>query len=114
MEIPQPQNGNLKKGHIAVIACLMLLAAAAEFAMGRRVWGVSGTPGIWSGDTWSAHNSQFLFDPYTLTHLTHGVLFYGILSILLRKWRLSLRMVLAIAFESGWEILENTNFIIER
>ena len=92
----------------------MILAAIAEFAMGRKIWGVSGTPGFWSGDIWSSHNSQFLLDPYAFTHVSHGVLFYAILSLAFRGLPVSTRLVLAVALESGWEVLENTNMVIER
>ncbi|MGZ6185135.1 MAG: DUF2585 family protein [Candidatus Binataceae bacterium] len=60
-----------------VAAALIGLAAAAEFAMGRKLWGLSGEPGIWSGNIESSHNSQFMFNPYTFSHVTHGVLWYG-------------------------------------
>lgn len=93
---------------------LMLLAAAAEFAMGRKLWGAGGTPGIWSGDIWSEHNSQFLFDPYTLTHVTQGVVLYGILALALKRVPAGTRLLLAAAVESGWEVLENSAPVIER
>ena len=92
----------------------MLIGAAAEFAMGRKLWGIGGVPGIWSGDIWSEHNSQYLFDPYTLTHVTHGVLLYGILVLALRHVPISLRLILATVIESGWEVLENSSSVIER
>src|ERR1041384_3828995 len=72
------------KRKIAIITASVLLAALAEYAMGRRIWGVGGTPGVWSGDIWSSHNSQFLLDPYTFTHISHGILFYGILTLAFR------------------------------
>jgi len=102
------------KRRIATVALLMLIAAVTEYSMGRKVWGVSGTPGLWSGDIWSSHNSQFVFDPYTLTHISHGVLFYAILSVAGKSVPVGARLVAAVALESGWEILENTNTIIER
>jgi hypothetical protein len=92
----------------------MTAAAAVEFGMGRRAWGVSGIPGFWSGDIWSSHNSQFLFDPYTFTHITHGFLFYGALALLFRNSPILTRLIVTVALEGGWEILENTNMIIER
>jgi len=92
----------------------MFSAATAELAMGRRIWGVSGVPGLWSGDIWSSHNSQFLFDPYTLTHVTHGILFYGLFALLLPRSPVAIRLLLAVGIESAWEVLENTNRIIER
>jgi hypothetical protein len=92
----------------------MLTAAAAEFAMGRKLWGTAGVAGLWSGDIWSSHNSQFLADPYSFTHITHGVLFYGLLSMAAKALPMHTRLLFAVGFESVWEVLENTNFIIER
>ena len=82
--------------------------------MGRSTWGVGGTPGFWSGDINSSHNSQFLFDPYTLTHVIHGVLLYALVALVLPRASLPSRLLIATALESGWEILENTSFIIDR
>jgi len=47
--------------------------------MGHRVGCACGSPVPWSWDVWSAHNSQHLVDPYTFTHLLHGVLYYALL-----------------------------------
>src|SRR6185295_100531 len=58
--------------------------------------------------------SQYVLDPYTLTHTSHGVLFYGILSAAAKNLPLGARLVLAVALESGWEVLENTDMVIER
>jgi hypothetical protein len=82
--------------------------------MGRKLWGTGGVPGFWSGDIWSSHNSQFLFDPYTLTHITQGILFYALLALLLSKSPLLFRLVLTVGLESIWEILENSRLVIER
>jgi hypothetical protein len=90
------------------------LAAVAEFAMGRRTWGIGGIPGIWSGDINSEHNSQFLFDPYTLTHVIHGVILYALVTLVFRQLPVASRLLIAIGLECGWEVLENTSFIIER
>jgi hypothetical protein len=78
-------------------AALIGLAGAAELAMGRKLWGVSGQPGIWSGDIWSEHNSQYMTDPYTFSHLTHGVLWYGLLSLVAKQLSVRVRLVLAVA-----------------
>jgi len=96
------------------ITLFMLAAAIAEFWMGRHVWGTSATPGLWSGDISSSHNSQFLADPYSFTHITHGILFYGLLSFLLKTVPLPTRLLVAVGMESFWEVVENTNQVIER
>jgi len=97
-----------------LIPIVMLAAAAAELGMGRRLWGISGTPGLWSGDIWSSHNSQFLFDPYTFTHITHGVLLYAVLTLAFKTLPVSTRLLLAVGLESAWEVFENTTLVIER
>ena len=93
---------------------MVALAAAAELAMGRKLWGIGGIPGFWSGDINSEHNSQFLFDPYTFTHISHGVLLYALATLLFRETPLSFRLLVVIGIEAAWEVFENTSFVIER
>jgi hypothetical protein len=97
-----------------VAAALIGLAAAAEFAMGRKLWGLSGEPGVWSGNIESSHNSQFMFDPYTFSHVTHGVLWYGLLSLIAKRLPVGARFVAAVALECAWEVSENTDLVIQR
>jgi len=99
---------------LAVTFFLLAATAAAEFAIGRQTWGTGGVPGIWSGDINSEHNSQFLFDPYTFTHIIHGVLLYALVTLTFRQSSPTHRLLIATALECGWEILENTSFIIDR
>ena len=97
-----------------VIIGLMLAAALTERAMGRKLWGMHNTPGVWSGDIWSKYNSQFVADPYSFTHVTHGVVFYGLTHLLLKSSGFQTRLIVAVAVESGWEVLENTDAVIGR
>ena len=96
------------------IILLMFLGAAAEVSMGRRLWGTSGVPGFWSGDINSSHNSQFLLDPYTFTHVTHGILFFGLLSFIFRWLPFDARLAVTVALETAWEVIENTDTVIQR
>src|SRR5262245_46312969 len=99
---------------VLVIVGLMLTTALVEHRMGRKLWGVPNTPGIWSGDIWSKYNSQLVADPYSFTHVTHGVVFYGLTKLLLKNSPLQTRLIVAVAAESGWEILENSDVVINR
>ncbi len=99
---------------LAVTLLLLTLAALAEFAMGRRTWGIGGIPGVWSGDINSEHNSQFLFDPYTFTHVIHGVILYALVTLTFRQLPPAAQLLIATGLECGWEIFENTSFVIER
>jgi uncharacterized protein DUF2585 len=99
---------------VAAGAAIIGLAGMTELALGRRVWGKSGQPGIWSGDVWSEHNSQYLADPYTFSHITHGVLLYGLLWLAAGRLPCRLRALLALVIESAWEVIENTDTVIER
>jgi hypothetical protein len=82
--------------------------------MGRPWWCRAGDAVPWSGDIWSRHNSQHLVDPYTITHVLHGVALYGVLWALLRRFTgPQARAALALAVETAWEIVENTDAMIE-
>lgn len=98
----------------ALGAFTIALAAISELAMGRKIWGISGEPGVWSGDVNSSHNSQFLTDPYTFSHITHGMLFYGLFWIVARRMPVRMRALMTVALEAAWEVVENTDMIIQR
>ncbi len=90
------------------------MAAATELSMGRKIWGIEGQPGVWSGNINSEHNSQFLADPYSFSHVTHGILFYGLLRLVGGNLAVRTRALIVLAIEAGWEVVENTDFVINR
>jgi hypothetical protein len=84
------------------------------FYQGRVWWCRDDSYTLWSGAVLSRHNSQHLFDPYTFTHILHGVLYFWIASLLFRRMPVVWRLFLALLVECSWEVLENTNMVIER
>lgn len=70
--------------------------------------------GIWTGNAWGSDTSQLLADPYTTSHVLHGILFYWGLSFFAKKLSVRQRLIIALLIEIGWEILENSPLIIER
>ncbi|MFL6231478.1 MAG: DUF2585 family protein [Pyrinomonadaceae bacterium] len=97
--------------------CALLTVAAAAFQLHRqgRLWACAcGRVLAWTGDAWSAETSQHLFDPYSFTHLLHGFAFCGLLALAVPRLAPRWRFCLAILFESIWEIVENTNYVINR
>ncbi|MEZ5397900.1 MAG: DUF2585 family protein [Bryobacterales bacterium] len=95
-------------------AAATVASAVALTAMGRSLWCACGSLAPWAGDVWSRHNSQHLLDPYSFSHVLHGLLFYAAARALVGDRRLDLRFALAVAAEAAWEIAENTNAVIER
>lgn len=71
---------------------------------------------FWHGVVISSQNSQHLFDWYSFTHFLHGLVFYMLLWLVDRKRKLSIttKLLISIAGAAGWEILENSAFIINR
>ncbi len=97
----------------AAILALMAIQALVLHLMGR-VWICScGTVRLWVGDIWSPELSQQLFDWYTPSHIVHGILFYGLLRLVLPRLAVPWRLVLAVVIEGAWEIAENTPWVIE-
>src|SRR5215510_10983355 len=91
-----------------------LTATALELHRQGRIWICSCTPKFWTGKVCSSENSQQFLDPYSFTHVLHGMVFFVFLKLLLPRVRPLWRLFLTIVIEAGWEVLENSNFIINR
>ncbi|MFB0613761.1 DUF2585 family protein [Aurantiacibacter poecillastricola] len=99
---------------IAIVAVIVLLA------MGRPPICECGYVKLWHGQINDAGNSQHIADWYTPSHIIHGMIFYAL------GWWLFVRrglggesaarwgIVLAVALEAAWEVLENTPMVIDR
>ena len=106
---------HLRPRHLAALILLLGVTAVVLSMMGRPWWCEGGDASLWSVDIWSRHNSQHLVDPYTITHVLHGIALYGLLWLLLRGVVSPMgRAAIAIGVETAWEIVENTNTMIER
>lgn len=99
-----------------VLACLVIAIAAVVVLnfQGRVWWCQAGDYTPWSWDIWTSHNSQHILDPYTFTHILHGVLEYWLIGLVFWKVPLKWRFVIGIFIESSWEVAENTSYIINR
>ncbi len=98
-----------------VAIALVLVVTAFQLINQGRLWFCScGNLYLWSGNVWSSDNSQQLFDPYSFTHLLHGIIFFWILVWIVPRLRLIWRLWLAIFIEAVWEVIENSEFVIQR
>jgi hypothetical protein len=104
------------KRHWAALAVTAITAAMVLVVrLEGRVWFCEcGTLLFWIADAYSSHTSQHLFDPYSLTHLQHGLIFYWLLAWLAPRASWQTRLVAATAIEAAWEIVENSEFTINR
>ena len=96
----------------ALAAGIMALVLSME---GRNWWCKFGDARVYVNQAWnSSHTSQHLFDPYTFTHVLHGILFFWLAWLIFKDLTERWRFLIAIAAEAAWEVVENSNYIIQQ
>jgi hypothetical protein len=96
------------------IFAILLLAILLLYLQGR-LWICScGQIYLWVSDVWSADNSQHISDPYSFSHLLHGVIFFWVLAWTFPRLPTLWQLSLATLIEATWEVLENSPLIIDR
>jgi hypothetical protein len=98
----------------SLLAAIALMVAfwVVLYLEGRPGWCKYGL-GFWSA-AWQRCTSQHFADPYTLSHVLHGIIFYWLLRPLAGKLSLAWRMFVGMVIEVGWELLENSPWVVER
>jgi len=80
-----------------------------------RIWICdSGEIKLWVNDAWSSDNSQHITDPYSFSHLQHGLIFFFLFGWIFSKFSVIWQFAISIFIESIWEVVENSKMIIDR
>ena len=95
------------------VAALLLSQALILYFFGQPLVAASGDIRLWVGEALGPDNSQHLSDWYTLSHIIHGILFYWALSYFFPNLPVGVRLLIAAGIEVGWELFENTPWLIE-
>ncbi len=101
--------------YVAATYLLIVIAAVVILQIQGRVWWCqAGDITPWSWNIWSTHNSQHIIDPYSFTHVLHGVLEFWLIGLVFSRMPMVWRLALAVFIESTWEVAENSATVIER
>jgi hypothetical protein len=101
------------KYYLATILVLIFMSLILYW-LGRNPIYEGGFIKFYHTEAADTQTSQHFLDPYSFSHLLHGLLFYAIIRMVFRIKRFDIIFLLAVIFEAMWEIGENTEFIINR
>ena len=100
--------------HVGFVIAILAAQGLVLHLMGRLAICSCGYVKLWEGNPAGPGTSQHLTDWYTFSHLLHGFWLYFFLWLMFSHLPIGARLILAVLLEAGWEILENTPFIIQR
>lgn len=107
------ENRNDQRALLAIGAVVLASVVSLDL-QGRVWWCQAGDYMPWSWQIYSTHNSQHVIDPYSFTHILHGVLEFWLIGLVFKRMPMAWRLFLAILIESSWEVAENTDYVINR
>ena len=99
---------------ILITLGIIVLTASYLLWIGREPICKCGYVKLWHGQVVSSENSQHISDWYTPSHIIHGFLFFGALWLVGRRLSFGWRLAIATLVECAWEVVENSDAIIER
>lgn len=99
---------------VVFLTVMVALQALALWRLGHPWMSASGKFELWHGEVFSSENSQQLTDWYTLGHINHGILAYGLLWLVARRLPWTWRLGIAVVSSFLWEVIENTDAVINR
>lgn len=102
------------KRHLQYALLIITLTVTTLLVLGRTPYCPQGDFRFGTLSPLSPHTSQHIFDPYSVTHFEHGVIFFLVFSVLFPMLSRGGLALLALLLESSWEVIENTPFIINR
>jgi len=91
---------------------LVTLQAGILSLMGQPLLAAAAPFRLWAGNPLGPDNSQQLTDWYSLSHIVHGLIFYGLSRLIAPRLPFAARLLLAMGVEIGWEIIENSPTVI--
>ncbi len=116
MDLPRTVSREARGAPSAWTVTAVVLAASTLllYGEGRLWWCECGSPAPWKGDVWTSHCSQHLADPYSISHFSHGLIFFSVFAVVRPRWSMAWRFCASIFLASFWEVLENSPLVIER
>ena len=93
-------------------SALLSVQTGVLWFLGQPIICTCGYVKLWEGAVLSSGTSQHLSDWYTFSHIIHGFLFYALMWVLFPRMPVVQRFLIALGLEAGWEITENTPWLI--
>lgn len=104
----------LTRAQLLIVVAMIVVTGVILYGMGHPLICKCGNVKLWHFGVVSSESSQHIFDWYTPSHVIHGFLFYFALWLCAPRLSFGTRLILALGIEVTWEVVENTDFVINR
>src|SRR5437016_4422982 len=99
---------------IAALIVILVIQVLVLYILGHTLICPCGYVKLWDNQVRGLENSQHFLDWYSFLHIMYGMMLYLVAWVLHKRfaWKFSTLFIVVLIISLGWEVFENTHYVI--